>query len=59
MDRETPVAEIHPYRKSGPEKANSVWGARHQVEKLYGNLEEDFELPARSTAPHKHKNPLD
>ena len=59
MDRNTPVAEIHPFRAVCPGEASSVWAARRQLEQASGSLDEDFELPQRSTQPHKHKNPLD
>jgi|GEM_PF-1121585 antitoxin (DNA-binding transcriptional repressor) of toxin-antitoxin stability system len=59
MDRNIPVAEIHPYRATKPENASDVWAARRQMERATGTLDEDFILPTRSTKPHKQHNPLD
>lgn len=59
MDRNTPVAEIRPFRATRPAEAGSVWAARRQMEQTSGALDEDFELPQRSTLPHKQENPLD
>jgi antitoxin (DNA-binding transcriptional repressor) of toxin-antitoxin stability system len=59
MDRNKPVAEIHPFRGAETEKASSVWLARRAMEQADGPLREDFELPQRSTLPAKQKNPLD
>jgi len=59
MDRNTPVAEIHPFRAPVPARANSVWTARQELEQISGPLDEDFDLLQRSTLPHKQKNPLD
>ena len=59
MDRNTPVAEIHPFRAARPEEASSVWAARRQMEQTDGVLDEDFELPQRATFAHKQDNPLD
>jgi antitoxin (DNA-binding transcriptional repressor) of toxin-antitoxin stability system len=59
MDRNTPVAEIHPFRAARPAEAGSVWAARRQMEQTSEALDEDFELPQRSTLPHKQENPLD
>lgn len=57
MDRDTPVAVIHPYPAA--KKADSVWSARRQIENQLGPLDDEFELPERSTASRKHRNPLD
>lgn len=59
MDRNTPVAEIHPFRAAHPGEANSVWAARRQIDQTDGVLDEDFEVPQRSTFSYKQENPLD
>ncbi len=37
----------------------SVWVARAAIEKKYGPLTEEFELPRRKANPARYKNPLD
>jgi len=47
MDRNTPVAEIHPFRSARPAEAGSVWAARRQMEQASGTLDEDFIVNSR------------
>jgi len=59
LDRDVPVAEIHPFRGDNAGTASDVWGMRMQYEARSGNLDEEFELPDRATHSRKKKNPLD
>jgi prevent-host-death family protein len=60
LDRNVPVAELRPYsdtNSSLPPK--DVWSNRARYESEIGQLDEDFELPSRTTDRRKAKNPLD
>jgi len=59
LDRETPVAEILPYRERETPSRAGVWEIRARDEETNGRWSEDFVLPERNTADHKHGNPLD
>lgn len=59
LDRNVPVAEIHPFHGDKAEFSSDVWSRRKQYEAQAGCLEEAFELPNRVTHPRKRQNPLD
>ena len=59
LDRNRPVAEIRPYPGDQIDDRSDVWSRRAQMEVELSGLDEDFELPERSTCSGKQANPLD
>lgn len=59
LDRDVPIAEIHPFQGKNADTASDVWGIRMQYEEQSGNLDEEFALPDRATHSRKKQNPLD
>jgi len=58
MDRNKPIAEIRPYQGHDPKVRSGIWDIRRRSDREEGELDEDFELPERSTQARKHENPL-
>lgn len=59
LDRDMPVAEIHPFHGDKAGSSRDVWEMRIQYEAQSGSLDEEFALPNRSTQSRKQGNPLD
>lgn len=59
LDRNVPVAEIRPYPERSSAQFTDTWRRRAAFENDFGEIDEDLELPDRTTSSVKQKNPLD
>ena len=59
LDRDTPIAEIRPFKAQDPKAPSKIWDLRRRTDLEQGVQLEAIELPERYTAARKFENPLD